>query len=105
MSPSCGSPYTAVAHAVSIDAFYDTNANLILRTYRAAFDQLAQKGCRSIVASCLGCGYGRCSPAEFAESIERLIVEPVDGVDEVTFATTNTELADKIAGVIRKTQC
>ena len=101
VTPSCNSSYTAIAHAVAINAFYETNPNLILRTYRTSLSQLAQLGCRSIVASCLGCGYGRCSPSEFATAIEHLIVESMEGVETVTFVTTNQELAEKIASVIR----
>ena len=97
IAPACGSPYTAVAHAVSIDAFYDTNAELILATYQSAIKKLATAGCRSIAAACLGCGYGRCTPDEFAKAIESLIEINYDNVDSISFLTTNKELASQIA--------
>jgi O-acetyl-ADP-ribose deacetylase (regulator of RNase III) len=104
-TPSCGSPFTAIAHAVAIDAFYDTNAELITRTYRAAIEQLAQRRCRNLIAACLGCGYGRCSSDEFMKSILALVAEPFDLIDTFTFVTTNTDLATTIATGLGNAKC
>lgn len=101
VAPSCGSPYQAVAHAVAIDAFYGTNNDRIVATYQAALNALARAGCRSVVSACLGCGYGRCSPTEFASAIQRVIAIPFDNLESVTLATTNAELAELLASVMR----
>jgi len=90
------SPFRHVAHAVAIDVFYDTNAELIGQTYRTALQMLAESGCRSIAAACLGCGYGRCPEDEFLKSIERLIATPLENVDHITLATTNESLAHSL---------
>lgn len=97
MTPSCGSPFKAIAHAVAIDGFYDTNAELITRTYRRAIELLVDQKCRKLIAACLGCGYGRCPTDEFMKSIESLIAEPFESIDTVTFVTTNGDLAATIA--------
>ena len=47
LMPSCGTPYRAVAHAVAIDGFYDTSAELIEGTYRSAFTKLAETDAES----------------------------------------------------------
>ena len=96
VAPGFGSPFRYVAHAVAIDVFYDTSADLILQSYLVAIQQLAAVGCRSIAAACLGCGYGRCPEAEFLKSIERLIATPLENVDHITLATTNESLADSL---------
>ncbi|MCA9212824.1 MAG: macro domain-containing protein [Planctomycetales bacterium] len=95
-APPCGSPYKAIAHAVAIDAFYDTNCDFIRAGYSNAISQLTAASCRTIVAACLACGYGRCSIADFIEAIEPLIAKPYPNVDTVTLVTTNNELADAI---------
>lgn len=100
VAPSCGSRYAAIAHAVSIDAFYVTNATLIFKTYCNALGQLGKKGCRNIVAACLGCGYGRCSPSEFRKVIQNLIAQPFDAIENVTLVTTNAEQAELIADIL-----
>jgi O-acetyl-ADP-ribose deacetylase (regulator of RNase III) len=100
LAPPCGSTYKAVAHAVAIDAFYDTNCGFIRSAYENAIGQLANASCRTIVAACLACGYGRCATPDFIKSIEPLIAKSYLGVDSITLATTNTELADALAAVI-----
>lgn len=96
VTSACGSPYRAVAHAVAIDGFYDTNAEILERTYRAAFTKLAEHSCRTVVASCLGCGYGRFPSSEFAKVAARIATSNSLELDQVTFVTTNSELADAI---------
>ena len=99
VSPSCGTTFTTIAHAVAIDTFYDTNTGLILKTLKNAINQLIAANCRTIVSACLGCGYGRCSIPEFASVVSQLIALDYNNVDTITFMTTNVELADAIAEV------
>lgn len=94
LSPPFGLSHRAVAHAVAIDVFYETNADLIWSTYQTAFAQLSAAGCRSVAASCLGCGYGRFSASDFAAVARRLFATDIPNLDQVTLATTNAELAD-----------
>lgn len=100
VAPPCGSPFLAVAHAVAIDAFYETNAERICLAYVNAIHLLGKSRCRSIVATCLGCGYGRCSIPEFAEAISHLVTRSFPGVDTITLASTNSDLTDAIVAVI-----
>jgi len=105
IAPPFKSPYKAIAHAVAIDAFYDTNCDLIRSAYEKAIGELAAASCRTIAAACLACGYGRCSVTKFVESIEPLIAKWYPNVDTITLVTTNTELSDAIATVVRATKC
>jgi len=98
--PPCGSPYLAVAHAVAIDAFYDTSPSLILDAYTAAIGGLANAGCRSIAAACLGCGYGRLPPEDFVKSMEPLVSRSFDSVDTFAFVTTNKTLAVNLQEIL-----
>jgi O-acetyl-ADP-ribose deacetylase len=98
VAPACGTPYKAVAHAVAVDAFYDTSAEVIRRAYELALDQLAATGCRTIAA--LGCGYGRCPVAAFIKAITPLFKRSLTGIDSVTLATTNEDLATAISAVL-----
>ena len=100
VAPPCGSTYKAIAHAVAINAFYDTNCDFIRSAYESAIRQLAAASCRTMSAACLACGYGRCSIANFIESIEPLIAKPYSNVDIITLVTTNIELADAIAAIV-----
>jgi len=105
IAPPCGSTYNAIAHAVAIDAFYDTNCDLIRDAYENSIAQLSTASCRTIAAACLACGYGRCSLATFISAIESLIAKPYPNVDTITLVTTNSELADAIAMVAGVSRC
>lgn len=92
MAPACGSPFFAVAHAVAIDAFYDTTPETILNAYHDAIVQLAGRGCATIAAACLGCGYGRLATPVFADIVRELFARNYTDVESVTLTTTNAEL-------------
>lgn len=102
MTPSCGTPFRWIAHAVASDGFCDTNSDVIEQTYQSAFAQLAERGCRTVVASCLGCGYGRFPADEFASVAARIATEEVSRIDQVTLVTTNEELAELIGTAFRE---
>lgn len=96
LTPPCGTPFRAVVHAVAIDGFYDTSRELIEHTYDAAIAKLAEQSCRTIVAACLGCGYGRFPAIEFVKVVSRLARKPFPALDKITLATTNSDLAEAI---------
>ena len=96
IAPSCGSPFTAIAHAVAIDAFYDTNIETIIRTYDSAIRGLGELRCCTIAAACLGCGYARVTDDTFASVAELLCKMHYSGVTEITLVTTNAGLVDRL---------
>ena len=91
-APPCGLPYRVVVHAVAIDAFYETSAELISKTYDNAFAVVSQMGCRTIASACLACGYGRATPELFAAAMCRHIGVPLAGIDRVELRSTNAEV-------------
>ncbi|MEO1526893.1 MAG: macro domain-containing protein [Planctomycetota bacterium] len=101
LAPSCGSPFRMVAHAVSIDGFYETNAETIAETYLSALRQLAESGCQTVASACLGCGYGRVTSTEFCDAIRRLVQHDT-GVSNVTFGTTDESLAEAVRQMLRE---
>jgi O-acetyl-ADP-ribose deacetylase (regulator of RNase III) len=105
VAPACGSSYKPIAHAVAIDAFYETNCTFIRSAYQNAINQLAAASCGTIAAACLACGYGRCSITTFVEALQPLVSKRYLNVDVITLVTTNTELASAIATVVRAAKC
>ena len=99
VAPPCGSHFRAVAHAVAIDGFYDTDAETIVRTYLDAISRLTAAGCRTIAAACLGCGYGRVEVSEFERAIRDLVAHDL-AVESVTLGTTNQSLAESLGATL-----
>jgi O-acetyl-ADP-ribose deacetylase len=100
VAPQCDSRFLAVAHAVAIDAFYDTDVVTILSAYEDALRQLAALRCRTVAAAWLACGYGRVSHLDFAEIAADLATRCYDGITDVTLVTTNADLVDAIDRVL-----
>jgi O-acetyl-ADP-ribose deacetylase (regulator of RNase III) len=100
VAPSCGSPFRTVIHAVAIDAFYDTSAELITQAYSSAFAEASRAGCRTIAAACLACGYGRATPEMFMAAIRPSLEGSISGIDRVEFRSTNAEIIDVVQRAI-----
>jgi O-acetyl-ADP-ribose deacetylase len=96
IAPPSGTPYKAVAHAVAIDGFYETSPDFVEQTYGAALRELAELGCHTVVAACLGCGYGRFPASEFVKVIASVSRKVHTGIDQVTLVTTNSEIVDAL---------
>jgi O-acetyl-ADP-ribose deacetylase len=99
LSPACGTNFKAVAHAVSVDALYETTAETILKTYNHSLLQLSAVGCRTIAAACLACGYGRFSVADFVSVAVQLFKRHYPNIDSVTLVTTNAEIVFELSNV------
>ncbi len=104
IAPPFDSPYVAVAHAVSIDAFYDTDSDTILKTFDCAIKCLASRDCSTIAAACLGCGYGRVSVDSFEAVSKRLFRTHYNGVTDITLVTTNLDLVSRLEPLALKSR-
>jgi O-acetyl-ADP-ribose deacetylase len=100
VAPSCGSPFRVVLHAVAIDAFYDTSAEVIARAYSNAFAEASGAGCRTVASACLACGYGRATPEMFIAAIRPYLGGSIAGIDRVEFRSTNAEVIDAVLRAI-----
>lgn len=96
VAPSCGSPFRVVIHAVAIDAFYDSSADIIRKAYANAFADAARAGCRTVASACLACGYGRATPHAFATAVRVFLHGQLPGIDRVDFISTNREVSDAV---------
>jgi O-acetyl-ADP-ribose deacetylase (regulator of RNase III) len=90
--PGGAAPYRVVIHAVAIDAFYDSSAEIIAHAYRSALAEASRVGCKAIAAACLACGYGRVGPSVFAAGIRPHIRHAVPGVERIEFRSTDADI-------------
>jgi len=100
VAPPCGSPFRVVLHAVAIDAFYDTSADVIAETYGNAFAEASRMGCRTIASACLACGYGRATPEMFVAAIRRYVAGSIAGIDRVELRSTNADVVKAVREAI-----
>ncbi|MBA4388883.1 MAG: Appr-1-p processing protein [Verrucomicrobia bacterium] len=79
-------PYKAVLHAVAVDAFYDSNSQLITETVRKALRLASREGARCVALTALATGYGHLSIGQFAEGLRPLLKESFAPVQTVIVA-------------------
>jgi hypothetical protein len=79
-------------HAVAVDAFYDTSAEVIRNAYEQSFEAIADAGCRTVAAACLACGYGRVDPRTFVTAVKPFLAGSLREIDCVEFISTDSEL-------------
>jgi O-acetyl-ADP-ribose deacetylase (regulator of RNase III) len=82
----CQAPYKAVLHAVAVDAFYDSSANLITQLVRQALRLSAEEKAHSIALTALATGFGHLSVGEFAKGLRPLLQESFPPVEEIVVA-------------------
>jgi O-acetyl-ADP-ribose deacetylase (regulator of RNase III) len=65
-------PFHHVIHAVAIDPFYDSSANVISAIVQSSLAWATENHCQHVVLAALGTGFGRLSHADFGSGIAAL---------------------------------
>ena len=78
--PPCGSPYKAVLHAVGVDVFYHTSAEVVTAVVTKALQMAAELSAFKVTLAAIATGYGRLSLEEFAAGVQPVMegVIPAD---------------------------
>jgi O-acetyl-ADP-ribose deacetylase (regulator of RNase III) len=74
--PPCGSPYKAVLHAVGVDTFYDTSAEVVRTVVTNALQIAAEFSASKLALPAIATGYGRLSLTDFSEGIKPVMELP-----------------------------
>lgn len=72
-----------VLHAVAVDAFYGTSADLVRRTIERALADAAGLGARTVALTALATGYGRMRMADFARALAAAVRDREWGIEEL----------------------
>lgn len=87
--PACGSQFKLVLHAVAIDAFYESSAELIISTISQALEIAAKNGMKTVSLAAFATGYGRFPISGFAECVREIIGENLGKLESVTIFLSN----------------
>jgi O-acetyl-ADP-ribose deacetylase (regulator of RNase III) len=97
LMPPCGSPYRAILHAVAVDAFYDTSAEVVASLVSRSLEIAASLSASKVALTAIATGYGRLSLADFARAIGPLANAEFPPVDEVAVCLENADDANELA--------
>ena len=99
----CGTPYTAIVHAVAVDGFYQSSPEAVRRLVEASLDRAAAMGARRVALTALATGFGRMSMRDFAGAIEPLAGREWPPIEEVVVCVRNSSDAEVLRGVSTRT--
>ena len=98
--PPCGSPYNAVLHAIGVDAFYDSNTDVITQTITKSLEMAAQLSAKTVAMTAIATGYGRMSMHDFGTAIRPLTVLDFHPVENVDICMQKSDAVNELATLI-----
>ncbi len=98
--PPCGSPYKAVLHAVGVDAFYDTSAEVVTAVATKALQMAAELSSSKVTLAAIATGYGRLSLDDFAAGIRPVMERSFPPIKEVVLCLRNREDTDTLSALL-----
>lgn len=97
---SAGSlPFDRIVHAVAIDPFYDTSAEIVARTLTAAFDLARTLHAKTIALPTLATGYGPMTVGEFTRAMDTVNVSNF-AFESVTVVVRSMENAEIVRSIL-----
>jgi O-acetyl-ADP-ribose deacetylase (regulator of RNase III) len=96
-TPACRTPYRAVLHAVAVDAFYESNEDVVRSLVRRGLQRAAELGARRVALAALATGYGHLPVEEFAQAVLPLTEVEFPPVEQVTICVRRSSDADAMS--------
>lgn len=97
--PPCGSPYKAVFHAVGVDAFYDSSAEVVTTVTQKALRMADELRASKVALAAIATGYGRLSLEEFAAGIRPLMDLPYPNLTETVVCLRKQDDIDTLSEI------
>ena len=98
--PSCGSPYRAVFHAVGVDAFYETSAEVVTAIVAKSLEMSAIEGAKRVALAAIATGYGRLPLAEFARGIQPILNNDFPPIEQVVLCLRKKEAVEELGQLL-----
>lgn len=95
-----GSPYLVVIHAVAVDAFYESSAEIVRDVLVKALQVAAQRGARTVALAALATGYGRLPVSDFADGARAVFSHSFHPVEEVVIVVRQQEDAMRLRDLL-----
>lgn len=82
-----------IVHAVAIDVWYHSDADLVARTIANALTLAAELGARTVALPGLAMGYGRLSAEEFGRGLAMAVGHTYEPIEEFRVVLSKSEAA------------
>lgn len=98
--PPCGSPYSAVLHAIGVDVFYDSDPDVITDLLAKSLEIAASLSAKRVAMTAIATGYGRMSMEDFAIGIRPALSLEFDPIEFVDICLLKSDAARELAKLI-----
>lgn len=98
----CGTRFQHVLHAVAVDGWYHSSADLITRVLRKSFRRSNELGTRKIAVVALATGFGRLPMSEFARGLADALDEGFSRMESIVVVVQKEEDANEIRDALEK---
>lgn len=93
-------PYRAVIHAVAVDGMYESSPAIVTAVLRESMRAAAEVDAREVAVTALATGYGRLSPAGFAEGVSAMMSEQFKPIERALIVVRKPDEAEEISQVL-----
>lgn len=97
-----GTGFQHVLHAVAVDAWYHSSAEIIARVLEKAFRLAAELGAKKVAVVALATGFGRLSMREFANGLRESIRNAYPPIETVSVCMEKVDQAEAIRAVLHQ---
>ena len=94
-----GTGFTQVLHAVAVDGWYRSSADVIAAVLSRAFQHAAALGARKVAVVAVGTGYGRLSIEEFGHGFRRAVGREYPPVESASVVLPTESQAIKLRAI------
>lgn len=86
------SPYKIIIHAIAINAFYESSAQIVTTTILKALDALQEYGqAQTVTIAALATGYGNLTIKEFSSALESIYMKNYFPIEKITICMKKEE--------------
>ena len=98
--PPCNSPYVAVLHAIGVDAFYDSDTDVVTQLIVKSLEMAANLSAKTVSLTAISTGYGRMSMNDFATAVMPITSMTFNPIENVDICVTKPDAADLLSTLI-----
>jgi O-acetyl-ADP-ribose deacetylase (regulator of RNase III) len=91
-----------ILHAVGVNAFYESSAEIVAALLRKALEEAASLGARTVATPALATGYGPLSMEEFGAALGSAISGSYPGVDDLQVVLRDADDVDKVRRIVEE---
>lgn len=93
-------PYTAILHAVAVDAWYHSTTEIVQELIRRCLEESVNYGARKVSLTALATGFGDLTLPQFANALHPLMQQVHMGIEEICICLPEVDRELKLKNLL-----